>query len=252
MSKHNFYMWITLVSFIIMLIVNCLANTTLLGGRTTGEISNMYPTYMTPAGYAFTIWIVIYILLAGFIYYLFRQNNIGRKSISSIGIVFTLSNIINILWLLLWQYLYIELSVVAMLLLLLTLIHLYRRTMQITNLTIIEQWIVKLPFSLYLGWISIATILNIAIVLSKNEWGVFDLEERTWAVLMLCIGGVVALLSSYPYRDSVIPLVYIWAYIAIALKQRNDEQVFLAASILIVILFVYSMWLFLIRNRDRD
>jgi benzodiazapine receptor len=252
MLRNNPYKWWNLISFLAMLVVNGLANTTLLGGRRTGEISEMYPTYLTPAGYAFSIWLVIYILLAGFICYQFSRGKEGRESVQNIGIWFTISCVINISWLLLWQYLYIELSVVAMIFLLLTLIVLYRRSSRIPFPTTLEYWFVKLPFSLYLSWISVATILNVAVALTKNDWGGFGLQERTWAVIMLFVGSVLAILVSYPYRDSTFPLVFVWAYIAIAMKQKEVEHVFLAACILSGILFIYSLWLFFVRNRDRD
>ncbi|MHA0857096.1 tryptophan-rich sensory protein [Paenibacillus sp. CMAA1364] len=252
MMRTNPYKWWNLISFLAMIAINALANTTLLGGRTTSDVSDMYPTYLTPAGYAFSIWSLIYILLAGFIYYQFRQYNAHRESVQVIGIWFTLSCIINIVWLLLWQYLYIELSVLAMIFLLLTLIVLYRRTRRLTRPTIIEYWLVQLPFTLYLSWISVATILNISIALTKNNWGGFGLEETTWAVIMLCVGAVLCIMVSSPYRDSVFPLVFVWAYIAIAMEQKSHEQVFLAACILSVILFFYSVWLFFVRNRDRN
>lgn len=252
MLRRNPYKWWNLIAFLAMIAVNILANTTLLGGRRTGDVSDMYPTYLTPAGYAFTIWAVIYILLAGFIYYQLKTNNESRDSVRTIGIWFIISCILNIVWLLLWQYLYIELSVIAMLFLLMTLMILYQRTRRISYPTQGEFWFIKLPFSLYLGWICVATILNISISLTKNNWGGFGIADVTWAVIMLCVGGLIAILVSYPYRDSAFSLVFVWAYIAIAVKQQEVESVFLAACIISGILFVYSIWLFIIRNRDRD
>ncbi|MGF7050278.1 tryptophan-rich sensory protein [Paenibacillus sp. DS2015] len=253
MLKKNVYKWWNLVAFLAMILINVLVNTTtLLGERKTADISDMYPTYITPAGYAFSIWSLIYILLAGFVIYQFRHSNTSRDSVQSVGIWFIISCLLNITWLLLWQYLYIELSVVVMVLLLLTLIVLYTRTRRIVYPTPGEFWLVKLPFSLYLGWICVATILNVAIVLSKNEWSAFGISDITWAIIMLCVGAVLAILISFPYRDSAIPLVFVWAYIAIAVKQREVENVFLTASIIAVIMVIYALWLFFIRNRDRD
>ncbi|WP_044879524.1 tryptophan-rich sensory protein [Paenibacillus sp. IHBB 10380] len=236
-----------------MMLINVLVSTTtLVGGRKTGDVSDMYPTYITPAGYAFTIWSVIYILLAGFVIYQFSRSNESRDSIQSIGTWFIVSCLLNIAWLLLWQYLYIEISVIAMVLLLLSLMVLYVRTRRISYPTIGEFWFVKLPFSLYLGWICVATILNVSIALTKNEWGAFEISDVTWSVIMLCVGSVLAILVSFPYRDSAFPLVFVWAYIAIAMEHREVDKVFLAACILAAILFLYAIWLFFIRNRDRD
>ncbi|HEY2492314.1 MAG TPA: tryptophan-rich sensory protein, partial [Paenibacillus sp.] len=172
MYKKNNYKWWNVLAFLAMVLINVLVSTTtLVGGRKTGDVSAMYPTYITPAGYAFTMWSVIYILLTGFVIYQFNRSNESRDSIQTIGIGFIASCLLNIAWLLLWQYLYIELSVVVMVLLLLSLMILYVRARRISYPTIGEFWFVKLPFSLYLGWICVATILNVSIVLTKNEWG---------------------------------------------------------------------------------
>ncbi|HEY2492095.1 MAG TPA: tryptophan-rich sensory protein, partial [Paenibacillus sp.] len=83
-------------------------------------------------------------------------------------------------------------------------------------------------------------------------WGAFGISVIAWSVIMLCVGGILAILVSFPYRDSAFPLVFVWAYIAIAMKQREIDNVFLAACIIVAILFLYAIWLFFIRNRDRD
>lgn len=251
--KSNPYKWWNLLGFIAVIIVNALANTNVLNGMKTGEISDKYPTLITPAGYAFSIWSLIYLLLLGFIIYQFRRTTESRESVQRIGPWFVLSCLFNVTWLLLWQYLYIELSVVAMVLLLLSLIMIYVRTRRIHYPTPGEMWFVKLPFSLYLGWISVATIVNVGVALEKNDWDGFGLSAPTWAVIMLLVGAVLAILVSFPYRDSIYPLVFVWAYVAIGIKQRDvAENVFVAAFILAAILFIYAIYLFFARNRDRD
>ncbi|MEC0091537.1 tryptophan-rich sensory protein [Paenibacillus macquariensis] len=252
MLKRNPYKWWNLIAFLAMIAVNVLANTTLIGGRRTSDVSDMYPTLLTPAGYAFTIWSAIYILLSGFIYYQLRRNNESRDSVQCIGIWFIISCIFNMVWLFLWQYLYIELSVIAMLFLLISLMILYTRTRRISYPTQGEFWFIKLPFILYLGWISVATILNISISLTKNNWAGFGLDDTTWAIIMLCAGALIAILASYPYRDSVFPLVFVWAYIAIAVKQTNVEYVFSVAYILAGVLFLYAIYLFFVRKRTKN
>ena len=252
MRNNNAIKWLNVIAYLAMIAINILANTTILGGRRTNEVSDMYPTLLTPAGYAFSIWSVIYILLAGFIIYQFRSQTASRDSVQRIGIWFAISCLLNLSWLLLWQYLYIELSVVVMVLLLITLIVIYLRTRRITNPTTGEKWLVKLPFSIYLGWISVATILNVAISLRKNEWNGFGLSDASWAVIMLCVGGLIAVLVSYLHRDYVYPLVFVWAYIAIAIKQQDTKQVMMTALIAAGILFIHAIWLFITRRRARD
>ncbi|GAB6992074.1 TspO/MBR family protein [Paenibacillus pini] len=252
MLRRNPYKWWNVLAFIAVLVINGLASTTILGGRQTGEISDMYPTLLTPAGYAFMIWGLIYLLLLGFIIYQSKRSSETRDSVLSIGPWFIISCLLNVGWLLLWQYLYIELSVVVMALLLISLIVLYLKTRRIHYPTLGEMWLVKLPFSLYLGWISVATIVNVGVALEKNNWDGFGLSDATWAIIMLIVGTVLAVLVSFPYRDSIYPLVFVWAYIAIAVKHQDTNNVFITALIAAGFLFIYLIWLFFIRNRDRD
>ncbi|QUL55482.1 tryptophan-rich sensory protein [Paenibacillus tritici] len=252
MTRTNPYKWGNLLLFLGVIAVNTLSVTLPLGGNSTGEISDRYHTDLTPAGYAFSIWSLIYLLLAGFIIYQFRSDTGGRDSVQRIGIWFMLSCIFNMGWLLLWHYLYIELSLVVMLLLLISLIVIYRRTRSIADPTTGETWLVKLPFSIYLGWISVATIVNVSVVLVKNNWDGFGLSASLWAVIMLCVGTVLAVLVSYPYRDSIYPLVFVWAYIAIALEHQDTESIFFTGLIAAGLLLLYSIWLLLTPRRTRS
>lgn len=243
MRRYNPYKWWNLLFFLGMILVNVLSVTVPLGGKSTGEISDMYQTYLTPAGYAFSIWSLIYILLAGFIIYQFRQYTGSRDSVRAIRFWFVLSCVFNMAWLFLWHYLYLELSLAAMVLMLFTLIVIYRITRRITHPTTGERWLVKLPFSIYLGWISVATIVNVSVVLEKNNWDGLGLSDSTWAVIMLCLGTLLAVAVSYPNQDSIYPLVFVWAFIAIALEHKDADNVYITGMITAGLLFIYSIWL---------
>ncbi|MCL6603345.1 MAG: tryptophan-rich sensory protein [Paenibacillus sp.] len=251
MERTHPYKWWNLLFFLGVIIVNTLSVTLPLGGNSTGEISDMYKTYLTPAGYAFSIWSLIYVLLAGFVIYGFRSTSASRDAVQAAGIWFVLSCICNMGWLILWHYLYIELSLLAMVLLLITLIIMYRRTRNIDNPTSGQRWLVKLPFSIYLAWISVATLVNVSIVLEKNNWNGFGISDTTWAVIMLCVGMLLAILVSYPYRDPIYPLVFVWAYIAIALEHNEAENVFVTGWVTAGLLLLYTIWLVLTPVRNR-
>lgn len=250
MRQNNSYKWWNLLFFLGVLVVNTLSVTLPLGGNSTSEISDRYHTLLTPAGYAFSIWSLIYLLLAGFIVYPFRQDTGSRDSVRSIGIWFVLSCICNMGWLFLWHYLYIELSLAVMVLMLITLIVIYRKTRSIISPTPGEQWLVKLPFSLYLGWISVATIVNASVVMEKNHWVGFGLSDSTRAVIMLCVGTLLAVIVSFPYRDSIYPLVFAWAFIAIALEHKDTGNVFITGLVAAGLLLLYSIWLLLTPRRS--
>lgn len=250
MRSNNPYKWWNLLFYLGVIVTNILSVTLPLGGNSTGEISDKYHTYITPAGYAFSIWSLIYLLLAGFIVYQFRERTGSRDSVTSLGLWFVLSCIFNMSWLFLWHYLYIELSLVAMVLMLISLIVIYRKTRRVTDPTPGEKWLVKLPFSIYLGWISVATIVNVSVVLQKNNWDGFGINGPTWAVIMLCVGTLLAVIVSFPHRDSIYPLVFVWAFIAIALEHRETGNVFVTASITAGLLLLYSIWLLLTPRRN--
>ncbi|MDY8048017.1 tryptophan-rich sensory protein [Paenibacillus polymyxa] len=251
MSRSHPYKWWNIITFIAVVLVNILASTLPIGGRSTAAVSNMYPTLITPAGYAFSIWSVIYVLLACFVVYQATPTGQSKTSVQSIGIFFILSCLFNIIWIFLWQYVYVELCVIVIILYLLSLSVVYVRT-RTPQPTLGEMWFVKLPFSLNLGWVSVATIINIAVALEKNEWSGWGLSDTTWAIIFLLIGTALAIMVSFPYRDSIYPLVFVWAYVAIAVEHPNNENVRLAALILAAIILVYALWLFFARNRDRD
>ncbi|WP_054957432.1 tryptophan-rich sensory protein [Paenibacillus dakarensis] len=252
MYRTNSYRWWNVLAFIAVITVNILSNLLPLGGRSTGEISDQFYILMTPAGYAFMIWTVIYILLGGFTIYQLRRDTGTRDSVLSVGIWFILSCVFNMAWLFLWHYLYIEWSVIAMLLLVLSVGVIYRRTRRISFPTTGETLLVRLPFSIYLGWISAAFLVNVGIVIHKNGWSPLGLTELGWSIALLCIGGLLALLISFPSRDSILPLIFVWAYIAIAVEHKETDLILLTAFIVAAILFIYSVWLFFARNRARD
>ncbi|WP_106769057.1 tryptophan-rich sensory protein [Paenibacillus faecalis] len=249
MYRTNSFRWWNIVAFAAVIAVNILSSTLPLGGRTIKQISDQYYIYITPASYAFMIWSLIYVLLAGFLIYQWRRDTGIRDSVRSIGIWFILSCIFNISWLILWHYLYIEWSVGMMLLLVLSVGVIYYKTRSIHYPTTGEKLFVKLPFSIYLGWVCSAFLVNIGIVIHKNGWSIFGLTEIGWSTALLCTGAVLAILISYPYRDYMLPLVFVWAYIAISTEHKDVDQILLSSFVLAAILFIYAIWLFFIRRK---
>jgi benzodiazapine receptor len=159
--------WLNAVAFVAVVFVNSLAgSTTLIGGKTTAQISDANPTLITPAGYVFSIWGVIYVLLGVFVVFQALPSEKGREFREKVGWLFILSSILNIVWLFLWQFEYLVLSVIVMFLLLAALILIYLR-LEIgkSKVQLREKIAFHLPFSVYLGWITIASIANVAATL---------------------------------------------------------------------------------------
>ena len=229
-----------IIAFVLTVLVNGLAgSTTLLGGRFTAEISDMYPTLITPAGYVFSIWGVIYILLGIFVVFQALPSEKGKDYQNRIGWLFVLSSLLNIFWLFLWQYEYLSLSVVLMFLLLATLIAIYLRlNIGKSAVSLREKLAVHLPFSVYLGWITIASIANVAVFLVSENWDGFGISQETWATLIIIIALLITLLVIVTRRDVAYGLVIIWALVGIAVKQSENQNIVMIAEISAIIIAV--------------
>ena len=205
--------------------INTLANSLPINGRTTGEISELYPTLFTPAGITFAIWGVIYFLLGVFVIYQARDLLTKRKEempfLDKIGWWFVISSALNIFWIFAWHYERILLSLI-MLLLLLSLFIIYMRLGIGRHLqSIVERFVVHVPFSIYLGWITIATVANVSVYLTYINWLQGGLGEVLWTVAVIIISTVIALLVYLARKDFFYILVVIWAYIGIIMKRLS-------------------------------
>lgn len=225
--------WANIVAFILTIIVNGLAGSTaIIGGKVTAQISDANPTLVTPAGYVFSIWGIIYLLLGIFVIYQALPGNQGKTFQKRIGWLFVLSSIFNIIWLFLWQYEYLAASVIVMFLLLSTLILIYLRlNIGKSKASIQEKLAVHLPFSVYLGWISIATIANVAVTLISVNWDGFGLDPEVWAAIAIALALLITLLILATRKDVAFALVVIWALIGIGVNQSGNQTVVLLTQI---------------------
>jgi translocator protein len=245
MDKQTALSWsiVNLIGFIGMIFINVQANSIPIGGRTTGEISAMFPVLITPASYAFSIWGLIYFLLGIFVILPFLPRWSNLELIKAIGPWFFISCILNIIWILLWHYLYIISSMAIMINLLVTLIVIYNKIYaylkDVQPLIGAKRLFTQLPFSIYLGWISVATIINISIGLTVLEWNQWGFSETFWAVIVLFMAAMLAVLFSYTYRDYTYMLVIIWALVAIGVNQTQYPIVSNTAFILSLCLLIY-------------
>lgn len=219
--------WSNIIAFVLTVIVNGLAgSTTLLGGVNTAEISDANPTLITPAGYVFSIWGIIYILLAVFVIFQALPSQKEKEYPKKIGWLFVLSSVLNIVWLFLWQYQMLSMSVVLMFLLLITLIALYLRlNIGKSTITLREKLAVHVPFSVYLGWITIASIANVAVFLVSENWDGFGISPETWATLIIIVALVITLLVLATRRDIAYGLVIVWALTGIAVNQSGNQSI---------------------------
>lgn len=213
--------------FIAVVAVNAMANLLPINGYSTGELSDMYPNLFVPAGFTFSIWGLIYILLLIFCIYqlkgIINGNKVRKEVLDKIGILFIVTCIFNISWIFAWHYLQVGLSIIVMLAFLVTLIILHRSLKIGTEATSKgEKYAVHIVFSIYLGWISIATIANITAGLVNANWDRFGLSEVFWTVTVIIIGTIITLLMLYKYNDIFYSLVPIWAFIGIISKRLSQ------------------------------
>ena len=211
------------VTLVATLVMNWLANALPLNGRTTGQISDAFPTNVfTPASYVFAIWGVIYLGLIAFVAY--QLTPAGRRS-PAVGRVagwFALSNVANALWIVFWHYEIFPATMAAMLVLLVSLCAIVARLRAPRNAASAgERWLVYLPFSVYLGWISIASIANASIFLIDLGWDGGPLSPPIWGLLLLAVATGLGAWMVLRRGDLAYAAVLVWAFAGIAIKQET-------------------------------
>jgi len=227
-SRFLFLSILNLIGFLGTVIVNGLANALPINNKTTGELSDQYPNLFVPSGLTFSIWGVIYILLAIFVIYglvvAIRKDSEKSSFTENIGVVFFISCLANIGWIFAWHYEILPLSLVSMLILLGCLITIYLKLrIGKSDSTTTEKYLVHLPFSIYLGWITIATIANVTALLVDINWNTFGLGEPFWAVAVIIVGIAITLSVLITRKDIFYCLVVDWALLGILLKRLADS-----------------------------
>lgn len=239
MNKDALRQIINIVALVVTLIANGMATTGQLGGQPTAEIANSLPILFVPANYVFSIWGLIYTLLIGFVVYQALPSQRTNPMLRKIGWLFVLSCAANATWLIMFQNRLFPLSMVAMVVLLLTLIAVYTRLgvgqVAVSNR---ERWLVHIPFSVYLGWITVATVANASYVLYDAGWDGFGISGAVWATIMLVVAGGISLAMIYQRRDVAYTAVLLWALIGIANKQAETQLVAGTALAVAVVLVI--------------
>jgi hypothetical protein len=246
MNKDIVRQLLVILSLAGVIVMNGLANALPLNGLQTGEISDRFAIYFVPAGYVFSIWGLIYLALIGYAVFQALPAQRNNPRLRSIGYWFVLSCAANVVWLFLWHYEQFALTLAAMLALLGCLIVIYLRLdIGRSRVSAAERWLVQAPFSLYLGWITVATIANVTQLLYYLGWNGWGLPAESWFVLVLAAALVIAGVMAYTRRDWIYLLVLVWAFIGIAIKHAGVSLVALSTwivTLLIVGLVLYSLW----------
>jgi benzodiazapine receptor len=247
-SKSNsglFRQIVNIVAYIVMLAVNILANVVPFNGQMTNQVSDKFPVYFVPAGYVFSIWGVIYLFLLGFTIYQALPSQRNNEQLRRIGYLPALSGLLNSLWVPLWHYEQFPLTMIVMLALLVTLIAIYVRLEigRVPAPMVSVKWLVNIPFSVYLGWITVASVANATDLLYYLNWDGFGISPLLWGVIMLIAGTVITAGIIATRRDAAYTLVILWAYIGIWVKQSAAPTMAnsaLASAAILAVLLILS------------
>lgn len=229
---------LSILAFAGMIALNGLASALPLNGVNTGQLSDELPNLFVPAGLTFSIWGLIYLLLAGYVAAAAREAfrsapDSPRAWTCRDGALFVLNAAANMAWIAAWHWRLVGTSLVIMLIILGTLLALERDIeRKLGSGGILERssdgepgsirlrrFLLTVPLRVYLGWISVATIANITALLVKTRWDGFGLDPRIWTVTVILAGLVLALGFSVWKRQVAAPLVVVWAYAGIVLKR---------------------------------
>ncbi|KML08377.1 tryptophan-rich sensory protein [Rossellomorea marisflavi] len=229
---------LNILAFALVIVMNTLAVTLPLNNQSTGEISDRLDIMLTPAGYVFSIWSLIYLLLG---IWVLRQIPKARRDLplyTRTSGWFILNCLFNSLWIVMWHYNYFGISVLVMAGILLTLIALYKRVKS-TDPSLLDQ----APFSIYLGWISVAAIVNVTYYLTEIGFDGFGIPDTVWASLGLAAATILAFWFRTKENDFLYPLVIVWAFIGIGVKNMDEHSGYAyAAYALAVIIFLFDVF----------
>jgi hypothetical protein len=226
------------------IVINILANALPLNGLNTGEISDRFQVFFVPAGYVFSIWGLIYIGLIAYAVFQALPAQRENPRLRNTGYLVALSGLANIAWIFLWHYEQFPWTLIAMFTLLALLIVIYLRLgIGKTTVSTAETWTVQIPFSIYLGWITVATAANITDVLYFLNWDGFGISLEIWFLVVLAAVILISGLISLTRRDIAYNLVILWALVGIAVKHSSVTLIMvtsLVAAVIVAAILIYS------------
>jgi benzodiazapine receptor len=233
------------ILFILVITTNALANILPINGYNTGQISGFYPNYFVPAGFTFSIWGIIYLFLLNYsisyTYFTIKQGQFPdiKKYLDAITPYYWFTCILNAGWILAWHYLQVAVSVLIILAFLVSLIKIFM-IMQKEALTIkpLYQFLIKTPFSIYLGWISVATIANITALLVHVKWSGFGIDPIYWTILMISIAIVLGIYFIVFFKNIAHPLVLVWALWGIKAAQGPKSELINQLTVIGILVLV--------------
>jgi len=228
-----------LLAFAIVVLLNVLSNALPINDQTMPEISAKYPSLFTPVGFTFSIWGVIYLALLVFVIWQALPAQRSNQKIAGVSRYFQVNCVMNALWLVVWHYDLLAVSLLVMLVILYTLVQIYRTLIaEIDAAPFVEHLTLYLPFSLYTGWITLATIANVSALQINTGWDNAWLSAVQWTFLKLAVAGAVGATMVLKYRDIPFALVVAWAAYGISVMQSATPEVSGTAATLSLLMLI--------------
>lgn len=243
-NRDRVRQWVNFVAIIAAFSTNVLANVAPINDLTIGEISQTFfgEVLITPASYAFAIWGLIYLGLISLAIYQVLPNNREQPRLRRMGYFLAISSFAQIVWVFLFQYRLFLLSVGAMVAILIPLILLYLRLgIAVESISLKQRWLVNFPISIYLGWISVATIVNVALGLYTLDWNGWGISPQLWTIMMMVVAAIIGVNIRLKRRDLVYCGVLVWALIAIAIRHLATFSIAVTAGSLAGLLILVMM-----------
>jgi len=250
---NKMLLWLNTFSLAAVLVLNYLFGAGLAGTATVGEISSKYPTLLTPAGYTFSIWGIIYLLLIGFVVFQWvgRSSEKEKQSLQPSGWWLIIANLANALWIISWTNEFLGMSLIFMAVLLLSLIQLViRLRLEVWDAPVRIIALVWWPICIYLGWIVLAAVLNVAVYLKSIQWTGGPFSEELWSVIMIVAAGLIYLYLTFNRNMRETAFVGIWGLVGIMVNLPSGFSAIWWTALIVSAVIFTAANLHAMRNRD--
>ncbi|MEO6684141.1 MAG: hypothetical protein ABIN48_15060 [Ginsengibacter sp.] len=235
-----------IIALVITIIINYFYSAGIISGVTVADVSDQYQNYFTPAGYAFSIWGIIYLGLLGFVIYtgksLLLKEDLNNEVVLKIGWWFVFSCLANSLWIVFWVNNLLWMTVLLMTFLLFCLVKIILNlNMEMDYHPFKDYLLIYWPFAIYAGWVSVAFIANISAYLVKTGWNGFGISPVLWTIIMIVLAGLINLLVIWKRNLREFAMVGVWALIAIAVANFNQEKSIMYAAIIVSFILLVNV-----------
>lgn len=238
MKKQRKWVIVYLITFFIMIAINYIS------GRNIGSIANDKQAIIQPAGFAFAIWGLIYILILIWLIKLFKMGIIDKEIVHRLKYLPIINFLLNSLWIIVYTKQWFLVSVIVILALLYNICRIYVMLFDYLGYN-------RFPFSIYLGWTTVATIVNIfSLALNNNLKSILGLNELTWTIFAIIMATLITYFIAISFRDWLLPLVVIWPFFGIYVENRSNYLILDITLFLVTLLLLIITVIMILKRRS--